>query len=341
MSQVEELFKNMTEEDIALYTAEPEIEPHIVVGKDRFITVPEELKRIAVQYDHNIETVTFDCPRYWDGYDMSQMKIYINYMRPDNIRGMCLATDVIVDELDDKIMHFNWTITKHAALRNGSLSFLVCIKKVDTDGNEENHWNSELNQQMFVSEGLECEEEIVEIYPAIITQLLTRMDVVELIASPGKIEEYVEETLKDSQTFIDGINKVITPEAIQQSVGTYLEENPPKALVLEANLTTNWTYDSTNGYYTQNINAADIKETHAPILDVKLSGNLENMKTLQDEWSKIVSAITNDGSITFYASEQTTINLTVIIKVGGISVDSAGSDDDEPISLEDLDKIFN
>ena len=57
-------------------------EGHIVIGNDRYITVPDELKRLAVQYDHNIETVTFDCPRYWDGLDMSAMAVYINYMLP-------------------------------------------------------------------------------------------------------------------------------------------------------------------------------------------------------------------------------------------------------------------
>ena len=62
-------------------------EPHIVVGNDRYITVPEELKRIAVQHDHDIETVTFDCPRYWDEHDMSQMTIYVNYLRSDGENG--------------------------------------------------------------------------------------------------------------------------------------------------------------------------------------------------------------------------------------------------------------
>lgn len=41
-------------------------EAHIVINSDRSVSVPDELKNIAVQYDHNIETVTFDCPRYWD-----------------------------------------------------------------------------------------------------------------------------------------------------------------------------------------------------------------------------------------------------------------------------------
>ena len=60
MSQAEELLNSLSAGD----TTETAIEGHIVIGNDRFITVPEEPKRIGVQYDHNIETVTFDCPRY-------------------------------------------------------------------------------------------------------------------------------------------------------------------------------------------------------------------------------------------------------------------------------------
>ena len=40
-----------------------DLEPHIIIDKKRKVSVPDELKRIAVQHDHNIETVTFDCPR--------------------------------------------------------------------------------------------------------------------------------------------------------------------------------------------------------------------------------------------------------------------------------------
>ena len=29
-------------------------EPHIIINSDRSVTIPEELKNIAVQYDHNI-----------------------------------------------------------------------------------------------------------------------------------------------------------------------------------------------------------------------------------------------------------------------------------------------
>lgn len=172
----EELLNSLTEDQIAAYTADPASEEHIIVGADRIITVPDSLKRIAVQFDHNIETVTFDCPRYWDGHDMSKMAIYINYMRQDNVRGSYAATNVTIDETDDKIMHFDWTISGNVTEVKGNISFLICIKKTDDEGLETNHWNSELNQEMGVSQGLECEESIFEQYPDLITQLLLKMD---------------------------------------------------------------------------------------------------------------------------------------------------------------------
>lgn len=170
MSQAEDLLNSLSENDISAKT-----EHHIVVDSNRVITVPSELKRIAVQYDHNIETVTFDCPRYWDDHDMSTMNVYINYTRADNEPGCYIADDVAVDETDTSIMHFSWTISRHVTEAVGPLTILICIKMVDKDGNEVNHWNSERNSEMTVSKGMECGDIIAEKYPDIISQILTDM----------------------------------------------------------------------------------------------------------------------------------------------------------------------
>lgn len=156
-------------------------EPHIVIGDDRIITVPDQLKRLAVQYDHDIETVTFDCPRYWGKHDMSQMSVYINYLRSDTYRAAYKVDNVTVDATDDSIMHFDWTISKNVSLVTGKIVFLVCVRKADGDGNEVNHWNSELCKDCYVSEGLEPNaEELKEAYPDIIEQwhdeLINRAD---------------------------------------------------------------------------------------------------------------------------------------------------------------------
>ena len=170
MSQADELLNQLSEDGISLQLANPEIEPHIVVGDDRVISVPKELQRIAVQHDHNVETVTFDCPRYWDDLDMSELSIYINYMRKDRVVGCYKATDISVDADNDRVMHFNWLISHNVSDTVGQLKFLVCIKKGDADGYEVNHWNSELNTEMYISEGLETGEAVINPYPDIISQ---------------------------------------------------------------------------------------------------------------------------------------------------------------------------
>lgn len=178
MSQASDLLDSLNMADPAQYAAGSSEESHIVIGADRFITVPRALQRIAVESDHDIETVIFDCPRYWDDHDLSKMAIYINYMRADGYGDSYPVTDISVD---GDIMHFNWTISRNVTAVKGQISFLVCAKKTDAEGNETNHWNSEINQDMYVSEGMETEEQILEQQPDLVTSLLLRMSAVEEI----------------------------------------------------------------------------------------------------------------------------------------------------------------
>ena len=209
MSEAENLLDQLAGDDTMVAVANPESEPHIVIDIDRFVSIPAELKRIGVQYDHNIETVTFDCPRYWDGRDLSAMRVYVNYMRSDGGVGMYLAEDVTVDPTDESIMHFSWVLSRDATKTKGVLSFLVCAKAVDGDGNEVNHWNSELNREMTISEGLEVQEAIINQYPDIITTLLVRMESVEHYYEDFKrisaeTKQYVDDAIANSDADLTG-----------------------------------------------------------------------------------------------------------------------------------------
>lgn len=192
MSQAESLLNSL---DVAYEDTpvSPSSERKIVIGDDRYITVPEELKRIAVQYDHNVETVTFEAPRYWDGLDMSQMTIYINYLLSNGYKDAYLAQNITTQ--GDR-MTFDWTITDNVTNVSGSITFLVCIKKTDSDGIQINHWNSELNTDLYVSKGLECVESSATMYSDIITQLLLRMDEVEAIATEEAMQNYTNTWLE-------------------------------------------------------------------------------------------------------------------------------------------------
>lgn len=162
MSKAELLLNKLDASRVATRLANASEEPHLIIGDDRIINVPDELKRLAVQYDHDIETVTFDCPRYWDEHDMSKMGVYINYLCADKTAGIYQANNVRVDETDSTVMHFDWTISRNVSFAAGPIAFLVCVRNADAEGFEKNHWNSEICTSCYISNGLEYDGEVID-----------------------------------------------------------------------------------------------------------------------------------------------------------------------------------
>lgn len=187
-----------TAEELLARTVNPETEPHIVIDATRNVYVPDELQNIAVQFDHNIETVIFDCPRYWDGHDLSVMAVFVNYMRADGIVGQFFCNNVIVDENDESIMHFSWTISGNVTYAVGTISFLVCAKTTEEDGDLKQRWSSNLNQQMKVSKGMIESGEIEKLEPDVITSILLRIDTAEVI-------------LKNATAISESVKKAMLP----------------------------------------------------------------------------------------------------------------------------------
>ena len=136
-------------------------EPHIIINSDRSVTIPEELKNIAVQYDHNIETVTFDCPRYWDGNDLSEMIVNINFVRPDKYEDTYVCKNVTVDSNDPNIMHFDWTISRNVTEVSGTLIFIVCVRKSYIDGETSQVWHSQKCDACTILPGLKCDQVVI------------------------------------------------------------------------------------------------------------------------------------------------------------------------------------
>ena len=184
MSKAEELLDSLSIEDIQPFTSQPDIEGHIVIDKDRIIHVPTELKRIAVQYDANIETVTFDCPRYWDEHDLSKMNIYINYKLPSNLInniGQSLVKNLRINEDDPDIINFDWTIGPILTNNKGDLPFSVCAKsKTNQDSDEAIRWYTEINTELTISEGMDgsgdIEDNYEDLFPDIINDIISKLD---------------------------------------------------------------------------------------------------------------------------------------------------------------------
>lgn len=207
---------------------------HVIINPDRTVNVPESMKKIGIQYDHNVKTITFDCPRYPDedpSVDMSTMKIFINWMLPDKKLGSTIATNVCVDSENENLMHFDWVITKAVTPVSGVLSTLICIKETTETGEETYHWNTELIQSFKIGNGMECTEQIVEQNIDVITQLLVQMDAVNTRTSEEALERHVETYLTENPpTFSDqqadeGVRNYMEENA-QTHVDNYLERNP-------------------------------------------------------------------------------------------------------------------
>ena len=79
-------------------------------------------------------------------------------------------------------------------------------------------------------------------------------------------------------------------------------------------LGTTWTQDTTNGYYTQSVALSGVTSKDNPTIDVVLSGTLAEMQAQQDEWGKILKIETSANTLKFYASEPTTVGLSVMVK---------------------------
>lgn len=88
-----------------------------------------------------------------------------------------------------------------------------------------------------------------------------------------------------------------------------------KIITLSSN---GWVFDPTSGGYTQEVLVDGINGETSCVLDVSVS-KVDNIEQAYEQWSLVFNAETinhNDtqGKIIFYAKEQTTINLNVVVK---------------------------
>lgn len=193
---------------------------HIIINNDRTVVIPASVYKVGNRFDHGVNKVIFDCPRYADEeqtIDLSTMKIYINYIRSDKEPLSSLAMNVTVDETDPTIMHFVWDITRSVTFVDGVLDCLVCIKKTNAEGVEEHHWNSDIFSKLFVGKGMENTETIAEENIDLITQLLLEVDTAKaevsgvseaINAVDEKIGSLENLTTEDKSNVVDAVNEV-------------------------------------------------------------------------------------------------------------------------------------
>lgn len=81
--------------------------------------------------------------------------------------------------------------------------------------------------------------------------------------------------------------------------------------------TANWTSntESSSTYYTQNVTVENILESDYPVIGIKLSDSYTTVIEELDSYSYIYKILTYDGYIKVYATNPTTVDLNITIKV--------------------------
>lgn len=220
MSLAEEMLANMSvSDDSVSYLADEE--PHIVINESRQAIVPNELKTIAVTGDKDIETVTFDCVRYWDNHDLSTFAIYLNYVLPDLSVGTYIPESIVAD---GDVFHFDWNIKNNITVKNGKISFAItAIKTKQNESGEtvvDKQWGSLPNSDCSIALGLDIsnvpsEEESSDV--------LAQMSAI-LEQIQEDFDEWLQNNLLISQTTGDSETAVMSQKATTEAIDGIFEK---------------------------------------------------------------------------------------------------------------------
>ena len=151
MTGLEEVFAEMKlEEEEIQETERCRIDP-----ETREIIVPDAIQLLGVESDEKVERVLFQCPKMvGDHIDLSELILFINYENANGEFGVYCIDDV---ELSEGNILFSWLLSRKVTKYKGNVKFILCAKKAVDDGTLKNEWNTTVNRQCKVLEGLEGE----------------------------------------------------------------------------------------------------------------------------------------------------------------------------------------
>lgn len=122
-------------------------------------TIQNDGEKKLVQFDHNSERKTFECPRFVEGHDMLNCnRVIVNYL--DNDLPGVYEVDDLTKKDSDTIM-FSWLISSNATQKTGNIFFAITFMCVQTNGDVTYRWNTAINQGLKVIEGMNQNSTIV------------------------------------------------------------------------------------------------------------------------------------------------------------------------------------
>lgn len=164
MPSVEELL-SVAEVDANTRSA---MDSRIEIDADtRIILMMPQDELFGVESDEKSERKYFKVPKIvGNGVDLSKLQLRINYQNASKIpsgKDMYIVQDATV--YNDEWVYFSWELSRKVTQYKGSIYFIVCAIKADSNGNITNEWNTTLAEGK-VLEGLEVETSQEQQYQA-------------------------------------------------------------------------------------------------------------------------------------------------------------------------------
>lgn len=125
----------------------------LVIDSDlRTIQVPTDYV-FGVQNDKDVLSVPFIVPRYYDGVDLSELSIRVNFTTKS---GLSSYYDVETITINPDTIEFSWLLGAAVFVSVGDLTFAVCIRNIEADGRITREFNTTLATAKILP-GLEVE----------------------------------------------------------------------------------------------------------------------------------------------------------------------------------------
>lgn len=190
-----------TNEDVNLLSEESDI--CTIDAKTRAIFVPSTIIVGGVQSDKNAERIKFSCPKIvGDNLDLSKFSVRINFENVSSVDfNVSIKDQYICDDVavDGENVTFSWLIGRNAARYMGTVRFIVCAVKTDSDSNINVEWNTAI-AEVPVLEGIEIDQpQIGQEEKDVINQLLelTKSTSAEAVQNVNSAKE---QAIKDIQS---------------------------------------------------------------------------------------------------------------------------------------------
>lgn len=140
----------------------------------RLVTIPDKYKKLGVESDEKAKRIWFRFPKLVgnNGVDLSAIGVRVNFRNANGDGDIYIVKDLTTD---GDYVTFSWELTRKVTAYKGHVSFVVCAVKSATDGTIKNEWNTTLNKECEVLEGLEVTEQITQENPDIIEYILANL----------------------------------------------------------------------------------------------------------------------------------------------------------------------